>query len=123
MPQRLTIFSLLILGSLNPWFRGSAQGAPTKKVVAILPFSSPTTYNVMGRNAQETFVTQLVKTRKLRVIQATMVSRMLQRQGLHWTGTIDPALLKAAGAGSRPTTCWPASCAGAATPTSSRPTW
>lgn len=68
-----------------------------KPVVAVLPFTSPTRYNQMGRNAQEAFVTQLVKTRRLRVIQATMVQRMLRRRGLHWTGTVDPRILRAAG--------------------------
>ena len=68
-----------------------------KPVVAVLPFTSPTPYSMMGRNAQEAFVTQLVNTRKLRVVQASMVTRMLRRHGLHWTGTVDPRLLKAAG--------------------------
>jgi TolB-like protein len=68
-----------------------------KPVVAVLPFSSPHPYSVMGRNSQDTFVTQLVKTRKLRVIQASMVQRMLRRRGLRWTGTVDPQILKAAG--------------------------
>jgi len=76
--------------------RADVEPPAGKPVVAVLPFTSPTRYNLMGRNAQEAFVTQLVKTRKLRVIQATMVSRMLRRHGLHWTGTVDPRILKAA---------------------------
>ncbi len=75
--------------------------APTalakKKVVAVLHFTSPSAYSTMGRNAQETFITQLVKTRKVRVIQATMVRKMLRRHGLHWTGVMDPRILRAAG--------------------------
>jgi hypothetical protein len=50
----------------------------------------------MGRNAQAAFVTQLVKTRKVRVVQAGMVRRMLRRHGLHWTGTVSPRILRAA---------------------------
>lgn len=68
-----------------------------KQVVAVLPFTSPSPYSRMGRNAQSTFITALVKARKVRVIQATMVVRMLRRHGLRWTGTMNPRFLKAAG--------------------------
>ncbi len=68
-----------------------------KVVVAVLPFTSPTQWNLMGRNAQESFVTALVQTRKMRVVQATEVQRMLRRESLHWTGTMDPRILRAAG--------------------------
>jgi TolB-like protein len=68
-----------------------------KKIVAVLPFTSPTRYNLMGRNAQSAFITKLVQTRKVRVIQASMVQRMLRRRGLHWTGTMAPRLIRAAG--------------------------
>jgi TolB-like protein len=68
-----------------------------KPVVAVFPFTSPTAYSAMGRNAQEAFVTALVKLQKVRVVQTTEVGRMLRRVNLHWTGTIDPQLLKAAG--------------------------
>ncbi len=87
--------SLIILPS-----RARADVGPranVKKVVAVLPFSSPTRYSAMGRNAQSTFITQLVKTHQLRVIQTSMVYRMLRRRGLHWTGVVSPRLLKAAG--------------------------
>jgi TolB-like protein len=74
-----------------------ARPAPERPTVAILPFTSPTRWNAMGRNAQETFVTALVKTKRVRVIQASMVQRMLRRHGLRWTGVVEPRLLKAAG--------------------------
>ena len=86
---------LALIASLSS-ARADVEPPAGKPVVAIVPFTSPTRYNLMGRNAQETFVTQLVKTRKLRVIQASMVSRMLRRHGLHWTGVMDPRVLKAA---------------------------
>jgi TolB-like protein len=87
-----------IVGLCLPGQLARAQpAAEEKKVVAVLPFSSPHRYSAMGRNAQSTFVTTLVQTQKLRVVQASMVARMLKRQGLHWTGTVDPQLLKAAG--------------------------
>ena len=50
----------------------------------------------MGRNAQDMFVTQLVKTRRTRVVQANLVLRTLKRRGLRWTGVVDPRLLRAA---------------------------
>ena len=75
----------------------SAQRGGSKKVVVVLPFTSPTKYNFMGRNSQATFITQLVKTRKLRVIQGGMVRKMMRRYHLRWAGTLDPKLLKAAG--------------------------
>lgn len=42
--------------------------AQNKKVVAVLPFGSPTRWSEMGRNAQPTFITELVKSRKVRVV-------------------------------------------------------
>ena len=68
-----------------------------KRVVVVFPFTSPHKYSLMGRNAEEAFVTALVKTRKVRVIQSRQVKRMLRKRGLAWTGTLDPRLLKAAG--------------------------
>lgn len=94
--NRTGAIALLALIATSSAARADVEPPAGKPVVAVLPFSSPTRYNLMGRNAQETFVTQLVKTGKLRVIQATMVSRMLRRHGLHWTGALDPRILKAA---------------------------
>ena len=68
-----------------------------KRVVVVFPFTSPTKYSAMGRNAEAAFVTALVKTRKMRVVQSRSVRRMLRKRGLRWTGTLDPAMLKAAG--------------------------
>lgn len=42
--------------------------AENKKVVAVLPFGSPARWSEMGRNAQPTFITELVKSRKVRVV-------------------------------------------------------
>jgi len=68
-----------------------------KRVVVVFPFTSPHKHSVMGRNAEEAFVTALVKTRKVRVIQSRQVRRMLRKRGLSWTGVLEPRLLKAAG--------------------------
>jgi len=87
--------ALALLVTLPTLLPGEAAAA-RKKVVAVLPFTSPTRWNLMGRNAQEAFITQLVKTHKVRVVQASMVLRMLRRHGLHWTGVVEPRLLKAA---------------------------
>ena len=48
----------------------------------------------MGKNEKTKVV---VKLQKVRVVQATEVGRMLRRANLHWTGTLDPQILKAAG--------------------------
>ncbi|MCC6748974.1 MAG: hypothetical protein IT371_15045 [Deltaproteobacteria bacterium] len=94
----------VVLATLGIWtaFAAPARAdvAPTshaKKVVAVLPFSSPSKWSELGRNAQETFVTQLVNARQIRVVQANLVERMLKRRGLHYTGTVEPAILRAAG--------------------------
>ena len=87
------VFSFLVLCGAAP----EAWAQATRKVVVVLPFTSPTRYNLMGRNAQSTFITQLVKTRKVRVIQGAMVSKMMRRYHLRWAGTLEPRLIKAAG--------------------------
>jgi TolB-like protein len=86
-----------LLGAASSSFADVDPPPGRKPVVAIFPFTSPTQYSVMGRNAQETFVTAVVQLQKVRVIQTTEVGRMLRRVNLHWTGTIDPQILKAAG--------------------------
>ena len=92
--KRSIVVGLVLMSSV---VATASTALAKKKVVAVLHFTSPSAYSTMGRNAQETFVTQLVKTRKVRVIQATMVRKMLRRHGLHWTGVMDPRILKAAG--------------------------
>jgi TolB-like protein len=99
---RIIILSLLGLalavGPARADVGSDVDPPPSRKaVVVVMPFTSPTPYSGMGRSAQETFITQLVNTQRVRVVQATEVNRMLKRRGLHWTGTIDPQLLKAAG--------------------------
>lgn len=90
------LFTAMLVGAA-PAARADVAPPRGKKVVVVLPFTSPTRYNRMGRNAQETFVTRLVQTRKVRVIQGSMVRRMLRKYHLRWTGTIEPRLLRAAG--------------------------
>jgi TolB-like protein len=94
--KRTLLVALAALCATTSWAQAQSA-ASEKKIVAVLPFLSPVRWSAMGKNAQSTFVTKLVQARKVRVIQATMVSRMLRRRGLHWTGTVDPQLLKAAG--------------------------
>lgn len=99
--KRFTLLSaalgLAVASLSSPAMADVGPSTSVKKTVAVLPFSSPSRYSYMGRNAQSTFITQLVKTRQLKVVQATMVARMLRRRGLHWTGVISPQILKAAG--------------------------
>jgi len=94
----LVVFSTLTLAGWS----GRADVDPPrgrKAVVAVFPFTSPSACNcnTLGRNAQETFITALVKMQQVRVIHAADVGKMLRRRSLHWTGTIDPIVLKAAG--------------------------
>lgn len=95
--MKRTLLVALALVCANPSWALAQAAASEKKVVAILPFLSPVRWSAMGKNAQSTFVTKMVQAQKVRVIQATMVARMLRQRGLHWTGTVDPQLLKAAG--------------------------
>lgn len=93
---RLSTVGLALAAAAGSVLFAPVAQAATRKVVAIAPFSSPHRYSSLGRNAQSAFITTLVKSRKLAVIQASMVQRMLRRRGLHWTGAVDPRLLKAA---------------------------
>ena len=92
----LAMTSTLLLATPSAVRADVAPPPGVKPVVAVFPFTSPTAYSAMGRNAQEAFVTALVKLQQVRVVQTTEVGRMLRRVNLHWTGTIDPQLLKAA---------------------------
>lgn len=87
---------LVLAAAASPAAADVEPRASGKPIVAVLPFTSPSRGGGMGRSAEATFVTQLVGTAKLRVIQASLVARMLKRRGLRWTGALDPTILKAA---------------------------
>lgn len=74
----------------------SAQAAD-KKVVAVLPFGSPTAYSSMGRNAQPTFITQLVKSRKVRVVDEKRARNAVKRFEREMTGLYDSSKIKQMG--------------------------
>ena len=90
--------ALIFIASAPAPALADAEPAPKgKRVVVVFPFTSPTKYSAMGRNAEAAFVTALVKTREVRVVQSRGVRSMLRKRGLRWTGTLEPRLLKAAG--------------------------
>ena len=62
--------AVLALGSLGTFASSARAEEKPKPLVAILPFQSPNDHNLalMGRNAQPTFTTELVKSKKVRVV-------------------------------------------------------
>ncbi len=71
--------------------------AAKKKVVAVLPFGSPTRYSVMGKNAQPTFLTQLVKSGKVRVVDEKRAKGAIRRFEREMTGLYDSSKIKQMG--------------------------
>ena len=66
-------------------------------VVAVLPFGSPTQYSEMGRNAQPTFITQLVKSKKVRVVDEKRATGAVKRFERQMTGLYDTTKIKQIG--------------------------
>lgn len=75
---------------------GAAEAAD-KKVVAVLPFGSPTRYSELGRNAQPTFITQLVKSKKVRVVNEKRAKGAVKRFERQMTGLYDSSKIKQMG--------------------------
>lgn len=75
----------------------SATAADDKKVVAVLPFSSPTSYSQMGRNAQPTFITELVKSRKVRVVDEKRATTAVKRFEREMTGLYEQKSIRQIG--------------------------
>jgi TolB-like protein len=71
--------------------------AADKPVVAVLPFGSPTKYSEMGDNAQPTFITELVKSKKVRVVDEKRASDAVKRFEREMTGLYDSAKIKQIG--------------------------
>jgi TolB-like protein len=63
--------------------------ADDKKVVAILPFGSPTHWSEMGRNAQPTFITELVKSKMVRVVDEKQADSAASRFAKEGSGLYD----------------------------------
>lgn len=71
--------------------------ADDKKVVAVLPFGSPTQYSSMGRNAQPTFITELVKSRKVRVVDEKRATGAVKRFEREMTGLYEQKKIRQIG--------------------------
>lgn len=76
---------------------GPAALAAEKQVVAVLPFGSPTKYSEMGDNAQPTFITELVKSKKVRVVDEKRADDAVKRFERAMTGLYDSAKVKQIG--------------------------
>ncbi|MCA9551032.1 MAG: hypothetical protein KC933_13445 [Myxococcales bacterium] len=76
---------------------GPAALAAEKQVVAVLPFGSPTRYSEMGDNAQPTFITELVKSKKVRVVDEKRADDAVKRFERAMTGLYDSAKVKQIG--------------------------
>lgn len=75
----------------------ASAAAADKKVVAVLPFGSPTQYSEMGRNAQPTFITQLVKSGQVRVVDEKRAKNAVRRFEREMTGLYDSTKIKQMG--------------------------
>ena len=77
----------------------SVAHADERPVVAVMPFESPNDHSLgnMGRNAQPTFVTQLVKSKKVRVVNERQMKRAVKRFERQMTGLISPKKAKQIG--------------------------
>lgn len=87
--------SLLLLAVAAP----TAARADEKKVVAVLPFGSPNDHSLgkMGDNAQPTFITELVKSKKVRVVDEKRIDDGVKRFARDMTGIMDQAKIKQIG--------------------------
>lgn len=89
---------LLLLAAFATAIAPSAR-AQEKKVVAVLPFASPNDHNLgkMGDNAQPTFITELVKSKKVKVVDEKRLDDAVKRFARDMTGIMDPSKVKQIG--------------------------
>ncbi len=78
---------------------GPAIAQDEKKTVAVLEFGSPNDHNLglMGRNAQPTFITELVKSKKVRVVDEKRMEDAIKRFEKGQSGLMDPKKVKQIG--------------------------
>ena len=60
-----------------------------KKTVAVLPFGSPTRWSELGHNAQPTFITELVKSKQVRVVDEKHADSAVSRFAKEGNGLYD----------------------------------
>lgn len=77
----------------------SARADDEKKVVAVLDFGSPNDHSLglMGKNAQPTFITELVKSKKLKVVDEKRADEAINRFEKGMAGLYDQKKLKQIG--------------------------
>src|SRR5688572_197190 len=73
--------------------------ADEKKIVAVLPFASPNDHSLgkMGDNAQPTFITELVKSKKVKVVDEKRLDDAVKRFARDMTGIMDQSKVKQIG--------------------------
>lgn len=88
----LTVAATLVAGS-------EARAQDDKKTVAVLEFQSPNDHNLglMGRNAQPTFITELVKSKKVKVVDEKRMDDAVKRFEKGQSGLMDPKKVKQIG--------------------------
>jgi TolB-like protein len=76
-----------------------ASAQQEKKVVAVLPFASPNDHSLgkMGDNAQPTFITELVKSKKVKVVDEKRLGDAVKRFARDMTGIMDQSKVKQIG--------------------------
>ncbi|MBK8014139.1 MAG: hypothetical protein IPK13_22670 [Deltaproteobacteria bacterium] len=75
----------------------SSKSKDDLKVVAVVPFGSPSRYSEMGRNAQPTFITELVKSKKVRVVDEKRTKGVVDRFAREMSGMYDPKKIRQIG--------------------------
>jgi TolB-like protein len=95
--MRSLLAALAVFAALAAPRPSAAQA--DKKVVAVLPFGSPNDHNrgMMGHNAQPTFVTELVKSKKVRVVDERRMGDAVKRFERDMSGLMDPKKVKQIG--------------------------
>ena len=78
-------------------FFSSRAIAEEKKTVAVMPFGSPTRWSEMGNNAQPTFITELVKSKKVRVVDEKRADAAASRFAKESSGHYDQSKVKQIG--------------------------
>jgi TolB-like protein len=92
--------SLLVTCALaQAAFALEARAQDEKKVVAVMPFGSPNDHSLgkMGDNAQPTFITELVKSKKVRVVDEKRMQDAVKRFERDMTGLMDQKKVKQIG--------------------------
>jgi TolB-like protein len=75
----------------------SSAFAQDKKTVAVMPFGSPTRWSEMGNNAQPTFITELVKSKKVRVVDEKRADQAALKFAKESSGLYDQSKVKQIG--------------------------